>query len=304
MEWSLNDIMTEADRTAITPKPRDAATLLVLRQSASPEAGAAGNSLEVFCVRRHARSAFLGGVVVFPGGKLDPADGDQPMRALCNGLHHRAASFAESREHALALAACACRESLEEAGLLPCQPPISAAEAAAIRAGLSDAGDDTENDDAAFPELVAAADVRLDTAALVPFARWITPAGEGRRYDARFFMTMLPAGQRGRHDDHEAIASIWASPSRLLDAYAAGDLFLAPPTIRSLTILSDCTDVDTALARCADQSLEPVCPEFVAGDPPMLTLPGDPRHSVPERRVAGPTRFVMRDGLFVAEDPP
>ena len=32
-------------------------------------------------------------------------------------------------------------------------------------------------------------------------------------------------------------------------------------------------------------------------------LPGDPQHTVGERRVAGPTRFVVRDGLFVAEDP-
>jgi hypothetical protein len=36
----------------------------------------------------------------------------------------------------------------------------------------------------------------------------------------------------------------------------------------------------------------------------MLTLPGDPEHEVAERRVDGPTRFVLRDGRFVGEEPP
>ena len=278
--------MVAQDSAAPRTVPKDAATLLVLRQRAGSGAGAAAADLEVFCLRRHASSAFLGGVVVFPGGKLDPEDGDARFRDRCNGLHQRATRFADSEDHALALAVCACRESLEEASLLPCLPPISA-----------ERGEP-------FAELIAAQGLRLDTAALVPLARWITPAAESRRFDARFFMTTLPAGQQGRHDAHETVSSLWASPGRLLRAYAAGDLFLAPPTIRTLTLLSECADVEAALAICADQSLKPVCPEFVPGDPPMLTLPGDPQHSVPERRVAGPTRFVVRDGLFVAEDPP
>jgi hypothetical protein len=36
----------------------------------------------------------------------------------------------------------------------------------------------------------------------------------------------------------------------------------------------------------------------------MLALPGDPEHELSERRVEGPTRFVLRDGRFVSEDPP
>jgi 8-oxo-dGTP pyrophosphatase MutT (NUDIX family) len=300
--------MTEEDRAATATKPSDAATLLVLRQTASPEAGAteAGateEGVELFCVRRNASSAFLGGVVVFPGGKLDRLDSDRAWRARCNGLHDRAASFADSADHALALAVCACRESLEEAGLLPCQPPISAVTAAAMRAGLSGGGHGGRDCGDPFDEVVAAHGLVVDTVALVPFARWITPAGESRRYDARFFMTTLPPGQEGRHDDHETVSSLWASPARLLEAYRAGDLFLAPPTIRSLTILAQCATIEAALASCGDQSLQPVCPEFVPSDPPMLALPGDPEHSVAERRVPGPTRFVLRDGLFVAEDP-
>ena len=52
----------DKDREPVTPK--DAATLLVLRD-------AAGGGVEIFCVRRHAKSAFMGGVVVFPGGDYE-----------------------------------------------------------------------------------------------------------------------------------------------------------------------------------------------------------------------------------------
>ena len=75
-----------------------------------------------------------------------------------------------------------------------------------------------------------------------------------------------------------------------------------------------------ARALAAAQSLLPICPELVAvpmggprapqtprgadADAPFLALPGDPAHSLAGRRVAGPTRFVLRDARFVSEDPP
>jgi hypothetical protein len=35
----------------------------------------------------------------------------------------------------------------------------------------------------------------------------------------------------------------------------------------------------------------------------MLTLPGDPLHPIPQRRVAGATRFALLDGRFQSVDP-
>src|SRR5690606_35126604 len=134
-----------------------------------------------------------------------------------------------------------------------------------------------------------------------PFARWVTPRAEARRYDARFFMTELPAGQRGRHDDHETTSSVWATPARMLDAFMRGDVFLAPPTIRAFELLLGVRSSAEAIALCAAQSLAPICPELVSTDPPTLALPGDRAHSVREPAVAGPTRFVLRDGKFVSE---
>ena len=57
------------------PPPRDAATLVVVRDAAAAGARADGGGVEVFCVQRQ-RGGFLGGAIVFPGGKLEPDDAD------------------------------------------------------------------------------------------------------------------------------------------------------------------------------------------------------------------------------------
>ncbi len=292
-------IMLRFDPTNEPPPPRDSATVLFVRPAAPSEAdteraaGGGGTALEVFCVRRHAASPFLGGAVVFPGGKLDAADSE----CATDGVDERARAFATSPEHALALAVCACRESLEEAGLVPTTPALDDDGVARARAALGSG----ETLARIFSTTLLGR--RLRTSALVPFSRWVTPEAESRRYDARFFVARAPDGQRGQHDTRETTSGVWATPSRMLIAFERGDVLLAPPTLRCLELLRGLS-VDEALALAARQALAPICPLFVAGEAPMLVLPGDPYHAIAERRIDGPTRFVLRDGKFVSEEPP
>src|SRR3954468_19549908 len=53
------------------------------------------------------------------------------------------------------------------------------------------------------------ANLTVDAATLVPFARWITPSAEGKRFDARFFVAAAPAGQTARHDQVETVDHLW-----------------------------------------------------------------------------------------------
>lgn len=269
----------------ITP-PREAATVVIIRD------GAAG--IEVFCVRRHAQSAFMGGALVFPGGKVDAKDQDPRWFDRTTSVDPRSSIFSTDPAHALALAVAACRETLEEGRILPTLPLLS-------DEVLSELLRDAQSE--GFLEVLMRREIVLDVARMAPFARWVTPEAESRRFDARFYLLAAPEGQSGKHDEHETTMSLWAKPKDVLDAAAEGRFFLAPPTARTLELLAKEHDVQSAFQLAARQTLLPVCPEFVAEDPPFIALPGDPAHSIREKRVDGPTRYVLRDGRFVSEEP-
>jgi len=281
--------MLDFDPARPAATPRDASTVLVLRSSDTT------GSVEIFCVQRHPRSGFLGGAVVFPGGKLDAADGDPAWLPSVTSPAPRSESFETPQARAHALAIAACRELLEEAAILPVVGDAIDDEAALslrakVRAGSS------------LREELARQGLVLDIGRLVPFGRWVTPEAESRRFDARFYMLPLPAGQRGHHDAHETTTSFWATPASVLERWMAGEISMAPPTTRALELLSSVRSVEEALALAGAQSLLPICPLFVADETaPFLALPGDPAHPIAERRIDGATRFVMRDGRFVSE---
>lgn len=268
------------DPSAEPAAPKDAATVIPLRQTA--------RGAEIFGVVRNPRSGFLGGALVFPGGKVDPADGSV---ALAFTETDALRLLADGTEKVGALLTAALRESLEEAGLLPGSADASAI--AAARRALAEGQP--------FADLVAGLAPRVD--ALVPFARWVTPRAEARRFDARFFLMSADDCPAPSVDGHEAVAGDWATASTWIERFHSGTVQLAPPTLRVLELLVPCRTVTEALALARDQSLLPICPEFVAGDPPMLTLPGDPLHPIPQRRVAGATRFALLDGRFQSVDP-
>ena len=279
--------MLDLDPTRLGPEPRDAATLVVVRDAS------AGTGLEVFCVERH-KAGFLGGAIVFPGGKLDAGDADPawaehvtPPRATS-----RPVAAAETR----ALMIAACREALEEAAILPVTGPLpSHEELLAWRASLRAGPVPTS-----LLTLLASTGHKLDLAALHPLARWVTPASEARRFDTRFFLFVANAALQGLHDDHETTASFWASPAGVLARFGRGELQLAPPTERTLAILATARTAADAVAIAATSCLDPICPELVTqGDAVALVLPGDPEHSVPVVRSPGPSRYVLREGRFV-----
>src|SRR5262249_41888038 len=56
---------------------------------------------------------------------------------------------------------------------------------------------------------------------LRPWAHWITPEAEPRRYDTRFFVAAVPAGQRARHVTGEADEASWLRPADALAEHAA-----------------------------------------------------------------------------------
>jgi 8-oxo-dGTP pyrophosphatase MutT (NUDIX family) len=144
------------DKTAI----RNAATVIVQRQTPQGPAILVG--------QRGAKAAFMPNKFVFPGGAVDPADGDIPLgsdlKRLCFGRLRQDADL-----HPNALAAAAIRELWEETGLI---------------LGTTSPWADAPADWQAF----AAQGMRPHAAHLRFFFRAITPTGRPRRFDARFFL--------------------------------------------------------------------------------------------------------------------
>jgi len=72
--------------------PRDAATVMLVRDGAPRDD--IDSRIEVFMLRRHLDSVFLGGAYVFPGGAVDEHDRHADLEAVCAGRTIRRHQFA------------------------------------------------------------------------------------------------------------------------------------------------------------------------------------------------------------------
>ncbi len=280
----------EPDRTPAAP--RDAATVILLRDEP--------DGFSVFMVRRHAKSGFMAGAYVFPGGVLDPEDATPALLARARGCSMgeaaRALGEAASGTRALALYVAALRETFEEAGVL---------------LGRGDRVTDLEDarrrllaGELSFEALLERLDWELAVDALTPLSRWVTPEVEPRRYDARFFIARAPDAQRAEHDRIEVTAGEWLRPADALQRGGRGEIQLPPPTLRTLENLAPFTTVDAVIAEASRRPPPLVRPVLrTMGDSWALVLPGDPEHPEPTRVIDGPTRFVLVEGVFRSMDP-
>jgi 8-oxo-dGTP pyrophosphatase MutT (NUDIX family) len=152
---------------------------------------------------------------------------------------------------------------------------------------------------AAVRELQEEASVTVGPADVRPFAHWVTPEIETRRYDTRFFLARMPEGQVARHDEGETTALDWLTPKEAIDRFNRKELLLPPPTYTSILQLAPRTSIDDVFQWAASRKIVRVMPGFFKnGDQVTLTLPGDPTFpTIPDWEVPAETRFVLEDGV-------
>ena len=192
------------------PAPaRPAATVVLLR----PEI----KGFDVYVLRRASTMVF-GGVYAFPGGGVDR--GDLPQTIVQDWPERLGVPEAEAK----AVVGAAARELFEEAGVLLAGPAGDA-----VVGDVS--SDDWEADRVAvqrreltMTELLKKRGLRLRDDLLLPWARWITPEFEPRRFDTWFFVAVLPPEQEARDVSGEADRTTWISPAD------ANGLAMLPPT--------------------------------------------------------------------------
>ena len=242
---------------------RDAATIALLRD------GVGGP--EVYLLRRVRAMAFAGGMHVFPGGSVDPADATAHVAWAGPAPAEWAQAFGCDEPLARALVCAAVRETFEESGVLLAGPSpdevmadVSTDEWEAEREAL-------EAREHSLSELLERRSLVLRSDLLRPLAHWITPELEPKRFDTRFFVARMPAGQVCREVGGEADHRVWVRPA---DALAQG-LQMLPPTARTLEDLAGHPDVDSVLA--VERTMSPILPKVVVGsdDEVAFLLPGD-----------------------------
>jgi glyoxylase-like metal-dependent hydrolase (beta-lactamase superfamily II)/8-oxo-dGTP pyrophosphatase MutT (NUDIX family) len=184
------------------PRARPAAAVILWRDGP--------DGREVFWVRRGQGLRFAGGFHAFPGGRVDDDDQRVPVAGL------------EGEE--AAHVAAACRELFEEAGILLARgaeriPPARRDEA---RHALLDGR-------VSFADLLFQETLALDPSLLAPAGRWVTPPFFPIRFDARFYLAHLPAGQDASVWPGELAGGEFVAARKALDAWERGDALLHPP---------------------------------------------------------------------------
>ena len=285
----------------IVANARPAATVVVLRD------GPAGP--EVFMVRRHERTAFMGGAHVFPGGRVDAADGDADG-TWCDGIEHAARQLdGLPPADAVAYHVAAARELFEEAGVLLARHPhgdfVSLA-AAADHERLRRDRELVHDGRTRLRAVIEREGLHLALDPLVLFAHWVTPPIDSRQFDTRFFMTRVPPDQTPAHDDTETTHSLWTRPADAIAQAERDEIVLPPPTWSTLRELEPFESVKDALAWARRRTVIRRMPKSVEQDGHrMLLLPGDPAH--PDSGGDDPpreTRFVLIERRWRAVRPP
>ncbi|MBT5581843.1 MAG: hypothetical protein HOJ56_16175 [Acidimicrobiaceae bacterium] len=246
---------------------RDAATVLVIRD---------GPDLEVLMVQRARQLAFGANAWVYPGGRVDQADAANAARVGINLSDADASAMLDVESGGLAWWFAAVRETVEEVGMLLGTPAVDARLLAELRTALDRDGGD------GFCALLEQHEIVLDLSALHEVARFVTPVGPSRRFDARFFVTKAPLEQVPQHDSKEIVATQWIKPGDAIGAWRAGELELMAVTHRMLACLDRFDTAGDALARAA---LRPEAAHLRVDDPDgeyLVYMPGDPEYETAE----------------------
>lgn len=281
----------EINSTVVDTPPRDAATVVMLRD------GALG--IEVLLLKRHTASAVLGGAFVFPGGKLDAADAHpdilQRLDRPLTDLHAQLGEDDLADGKAASLFVAALREAFEESSVLFAH--AASDKMLALAQARQQLGEGLS-----FTQLLQQGALTLNTDALVPWSRWITPrvpSVSTKRFDTRFFLAHAPNDQIAAHDNHETTESAWLNPRQALTMYWDGQIELAPPQIMSLSHLTRYDSSASAMAAARSRKPPVIQPEpFDLEGMRVICYPGDARHSRSERALPGPTRLHFRNRRF------
>jgi 8-oxo-dGTP pyrophosphatase MutT (NUDIX family) len=237
--------------------------------------------LQVFMMERHANTVFAGGMWVFPGGAVDHQDDASYFSGIATHRTDSEASALMALENGgLAYYMAAIRETFEEAGVLLAlhqedESPLNIAEASTDR--FQQYRDQLNAGEIELKTILQNESLLADIGQMHYVARWITPLGSPRRFDARFFIARIPSLQVPVHDDGELVNSVWMSPNEILEKAATDEMVLMSPTLRMVKSLAEFDSADQAIESASSNPSDHRA--RVHKDSGIIVMPGEPGYT-------------------------
>ncbi len=286
------------------PRPRDAATVILIRETQK-------KPFEFFLMRRHKKQNFMGGAFVYPGGALDEGDCDAELVRHMDGISvndavTRLNEPETPEEKVLGLFFAAVRETFEESGVLLSDVTVNSnnpEKSRALADHLNGYRNQIHEGTLTLKDFAVRENFRYALDHLMPFARWITPEVESRRFDTRFFIARIPRHQKPEHDHIEMVESLWLTPEEAKAKNDRGEIMLMPPTLKTIEEISLFSSVDELFESVSKVKIRPILPQaFQAESGFGIKLPHDPEYAIEAYkqpfRENDPSRVVMVDGKF------
>jgi 8-oxo-dGTP pyrophosphatase MutT (NUDIX family) len=264
--------------------PHKATTVVLVRENIS-------KGFEVFLVRRHDDSAFMGGNYVYPGGRVDPADQSTDVLSFSRGLSPEKASEILGNsppDESIGNWIAGIRELFEEAGILLAYDSGGKILSWVNRIGqekLLHYRESLHRKDLSLSHLAQEEKIFFALDQLHYYAHWITPEARSIRFDTRFFVAFHPSGQEASHDQRETTHGLWITPRRALEGNSEKRIILSPPTLITLEDLSRFTSVDDLMKSLHEKKTSPILPILIKGPPQtFIVFPWDPDYAAFERK--------------------
>ena len=203
-------------------------------------------NLQVLMVQRTARAVFGPSAWVFPGGRVDPDDGADLAHVVHGLSDAEASALLDVPANGRAWWIAGLRETLEEAGLL-----LGAGDAPLEV--IERTRDAVHADAGVFVDALNHHGLSLDISRMSEVARFITPMGPPRRFDARFFVAAAPEGQTARHDEEEVVRHEWIEPGVAIEKFRRDEFPMMSVTHRMLACLARYPTVDQLMQAAAER---------------------------------------------------
>lgn len=293
--------------------PKKAATVILLREKKT-------EGFEVFLLKRHEKSSFMGGNYVYPGGRVDNEDGAIEICAFCKGLTYEEAHLILggklSPEESFAHWVAGIRELFEEAGvLLACDQHRNLLQLnnQEDREKILYCRHLLQKGEITICQIAQEKGIFLALDQLHYYAHWITPEARPERFDTRFFLACHPEGQEASYDQKETTVGLWLTPRNALEENLRGEVMLSPPTLKTLEDLTRFENIDELFRSLEKDVIRPILPILtkISGEP-LLLFPWDPEYDLFQKgKITVPinrgqpfqpgdntTRLILKDGRW------